>query len=593
CEQKVYQKRYNRKTDRNEVVEVPALSSESLDDEQDLKREYALVIHEVYDKKHERVNTIVGVNSPFILKAFRDVVGSHPTVASDFQRPVELESPFQMLVHHWDKLDAYRNETDDDDVRMHLHLLFDFMNAELGQDRERILGMVQKRQISFKATWAIFVPGELIICADSGHPWLLRCTKTAYEEYNNRGPVCHVYGQYTDFNGEIFGDAEHQIDLIQKRSFGGDNPANITDLGIYPFKFWEGDHEKLQKRLTERGRKMLEIRGACFKYYNGIAKYLKTPPYDYYDSDLDLRAGYWIPFLETGRIVLDRVLCEKETYLARTDVKVNPDSEIMLCPPFALGYSPTRKVWARYFIDSLSEIDWKPSPWESLMLPDRQKRILKGLVECHIFPDNPHEEAEQKGKGLVILLHGSPGSGKTLTAESAAEASHRIIITSSVGELDKDNRASSFEWRLKELLRFATAWGAVLLLDEADVFLERREETAGNEKKNALVAVFLRHLEYFSGIVFLTTNRIRAFDAAMKSRIHLALGYGPPTLEARRLLWLQFLNSVPDGEIDMVPDEDVDHLMIEKLNGREIAYVVHTARTIARSQKVPLQLEHL
>ena len=69
-----------------------------------------------------------------------------------------------------------------------------------------------------------------------------------------------------------------------------------------------------------------------------------------------------------------------------------------------------------FYIDSLEDISWKTSPMDSLLLPDRQKRILTALVSSHEFPDEAREEAELKGKGLVILLHGSPGSGKTLTA---------------------------------------------------------------------------------------------------------------------------------------------------------------------------------
>ncbi|KAK1834043.1 P-loop containing nucleoside triphosphate hydrolase protein [Podospora conica] len=593
CEQKVFQNRYNRKTDRTEVVEVPTLSSESLDEQQRQRREYALIVEEVYDSKHERANTILTVNSPFILSAFRHVVGSHPTVASDFSKPVELQSPFQMLIHAWDKLEAYRDETDDDHVRMHMHLLFDFMKAELGADRERILTMVAKRQISFKTAWAIFVPGELVLCMDAEHPFLLRLAKTAYEDYAKVGPVCHVYGNYTDSNGKVTGEAEHRVDVLQKRIFGGDHPANITDIPIYPLKFWEGDAEALQKRLTERGKKLLGIKGVCFKHYTGIAKYLKTPPWDYYESDLEGTGGYWVPFMETSRIVLDRALCEKETYLEKTNIKATATVDPMLCAPYAFGYSPTKKEWAKYYVDQIAEIEWKPSPWDSLMLPQEQKRVLKALVECHNFPSNPHEEAEQKGKGLVILLHGSPGSGKTLTAESSAEAAKRILITASLGELDRDNRAASFEYRLKELLRFATAWGAVLLLDEADVFLERREESAGSERKNALVAVFLRNLEYFSGIVFLTTNRIRAFDAAMKSRVHLALGYAPPGIGTRQELWATFLRRVPEEERELDLEEDLDELVRDRLNGREIAYIVHTARTIARSEGAKLGLGHL
>lgn len=51
----------------------------------------------------------------------------------------------------------------------------------------------------------------------------------------------------------------------------------------------------------------------------------------------------------------------------------------------------------------------------------------------------------------------------------------------------------------------AHGWGAVLLLDEADVYLERR--SINDLMRNSLVSIFLRLLEYFQGILFLTTNR--------------------------------------------------------------------------------------
>lgn len=79
----------------------------------------------------------------------------------------------------------------------------------------------------------------------------------------------------------------------------------------------------------------------------------------------------------------------------------------------------------------------------------------------------------------------------------------------------------------------------------------------------------------------------------MKSRIHLALGYGPPDIETRRQLWIKYLTPIPPESIQMDIDEDIDELLTERLNGREIAYAVHTARTIARHKGEPLMLEHL
>lgn len=105
--------------------------------------------------------------------------------------------------------------------------------------------------------------------------------------------------------------------------------------------------------------------------------------------------------------------------------------------------------------------------------------------------------------------------------------------------------------------------------------------------------VFLKELEYFSGIVFLTTNRITSFDRAMKSRIHLALEYTPPGIQTRQSLWTQILKSIPQEEIDLDPEDAVDSFVGFKMNGREIANTIHTARTIARFEKKPLLLDHI
>lgn len=259
-----------------------------------------------------------------------------------------------------------------------------------------------------------------------------------------------------------------------------------------------------------------------------------------------------------------------------------------------MGYSLSRKGWCQFFVDNTSEVRWKEDVWDKLILSGEQKEVLEALVSSHRFPENARDQPEQKGKGVVVLLHGTPGSGKTLTAETAAEGSRKALLPASLGELNRDNIPWAFEHNLKRVLQYATMWKAIVLLDEADVFLESREDFHGDTDRNALVAVFLKELEYFSGIVFLTTNRLATFDSAMKSRIHLALGYDPPGVEIRRQIWMQVLSRVPEDEIGMEDlDDAVESLLLENLNGREISNAINTARTIARFQKHKLQLEDI
>lgn len=90
--------------------------------------------------------------------------------------------------------------------------------------------------------------------------------------------------------------------------------------------------------------------------------------------------------------------------------------DVSLCPSYVYGFSLEKKEWCRFFVDNLSAVEWVPNALDSLILPAPQKRLLQGLVTGHKFPDRARNVAGLKGKGLVVLLHGVPGSGKTLTA---------------------------------------------------------------------------------------------------------------------------------------------------------------------------------
>lgn len=105
------------------------------------------------------------------------------------------------------------------------------------------------------------------------------------------------------------------------------------------------------------------------------------------------------------------------------------------------------------------------------------------------------------------------------------------------GDLGLDPR--SVETKLQDVMSMCSRWGAILLLDEADIFLEER--SLHELERNKLVSIFLRVLEYYEGIMFLTTNRVQTFDAAFQSRIHISLEYPELDKPARKAIWRGFL----------------------------------------------------
>lgn len=137
---------------------------------------------------------------------------------------------------------------------------------------------------------------------------------------------------------------------------------------------------------------------------------------------------------------MDRKTFQEEQYSNQVEIKPVDEVEPLLSPPFALGYSLSRKEWCRFLVDNTTAVAWNTGMWDSLILEAEQRLVLQALVTSHHFPDNPRDQSEQKGRGLVILLYGTPGSGKTLTAETAAEGSTRPLISTSLGELNKTDK---------------------------------------------------------------------------------------------------------------------------------------------------------
>jgi SpoVK/Ycf46/Vps4 family AAA+-type ATPase len=140
------------------------------------------------------------------------------------------------------------------------------------------------------------------------------------------------------------------------------------------------------------------------------------------------------------------------------------------------------------------------------------------------------------------------------------------------------------ESRLSNILEMIAKWNAVLLLDECDVFLEKR--SAHDLERNKLVSIFLRVLEYYEGILFLTTNRIDNIDPAFQSRIHVSMSYPDLNDESRRHIWETFIGKLENaGEWS---GKDVEELAKVPLNGRQIKNVLKSAALLSARKKEPL-----
>ncbi|KAK4207537.1 P-loop containing nucleoside triphosphate hydrolase protein [Rhypophila decipiens] len=290
----------------------------------------------------------------------------------------------------------------------------------------------------------------------------------------------------------------------------------------------------------------------------------------------------------------------------------NPPGEsfLLLLPSKILGFGLHDKKWKSLLVKHMHPVRWNKRAFEKLVLDNQKKELIEAMVTIHMNSNMSTDVIEGKGKGLIILLHGGPGTGKTLTAESVAELAERPLYRVTCGDIGTD--AESVERYLESVLYIGSIWKAVVLLDESDVFLEEREKT--DLQRNALVSVFLRVLEYYEGILILTSNRVGIFDEAFKSRVQLALHYPPLEEDGRWHIWDNFFkilqkqqdaqaqSSISLAHSGLAEDEKInvdelldktDALAKENLNGRQIRNAITSARQLARFRKKPLGYAHL
>jgi SpoVK/Ycf46/Vps4 family AAA+-type ATPase len=181
-------------------------------------------------------------------------------------------------------------------------------------------------------------------------------------------------------------------------------------------------------------------------------------------------------------------------------------------------------------VDDLVPYEYRPQLKQKLVLPPSQTELIDILTaEMDVLQD---DVIKGKGGGTTVLCAGPPGVGKTLTAEIYAEVTGRPLYRVHSGQLGLS--VGAMEVALKEALTRAQRWGAVMLIDEADVYIRKRSDDIA---ANAVVGVFLRVLEYFDGLLFLTTNRIDDIDDAIVSRCIALIRYQSPDQVARERIW--------------------------------------------------------
>ncbi|KAF2090153.1 P-loop containing nucleoside triphosphate hydrolase protein [Saccharata proteae CBS 121410] len=569
------------------------------------------------------------IQSPLLKELLKVVLKDYPGLMPGLNR-LELSGNFAPVIHRWAKLreaiDAFdASDEEQRESRIHGELLYGILQSEFKDLIDDTQDMMSKGVMTYENLWVMFEPGHVLYARIDGQETGLKLDYTAHGEDLRGEKFLMVYCKYIEWDGTKFG-----LNKLGIKIFMYEGIRRITSLPIYPLQY-HSEQTALRQRLLDRGAKAEGLAGTHYKAYAGMGWKKGAEP------------GTKDKFSIKGRVVIDAYGWNRfnpGSAVYTTAVHNNPvvallnewrmregdedpeseesdheeehvgddmpesgnfaeeeqgdgrapltEEQKLILSPLVRGYSLQTKQWLNFFVNSVKEIEWQKDAFKSLVLPDNQKELILGFAETQRNSKAYFDDViEGKGKGIIILLCGPPGVGKTLTAESVAEEMRAPLYMMSSGDLGLDPR--SIESKLQGILEMCTKWNAILLLDEADVFLEAR--SLHELERNKLVTVFLRLLEYYEGIMFLTTNRVNTIDPAFQSRIHISLEYSELSIESRRTVWTNFLAASPQAH--KITQRNLDSLALMNMNGRQIKNILKTAQLLASRKQATLEYEHI
>ncbi|KAJ8105713.1 hypothetical protein ONZ43_g7315 [Nemania bipapillata] len=553
------------------------------------------------------------IHSPFLLNALKSIIKYSSTAPSgdttgNFEDG-EFPHPYQDLFNHRQELYDYKKTTSvgpranhapewNAECDRHIDFLLEFLDKEPHVRIQSLEARWAKKTptTTFAGLWLLMKPGSDVYVLEHGQLNLYVVESVSggvdylsQSQWANRAESYSIRVWNLTYNGKTIGREDK---TIRVPVFDGE--MDILSLPLFPAKHYDKtDGGARRKQLLERGRMMFRFaRGPAYMEYTGVG--LKPGSKKYSNSRVIVTHEYpdeppkqaLRPPPPPPRRPLDPYQTHEDTTIGqrarapRCECSKYPNEttelsehQYMLCMSHMFAFILKDRIYDILDVGLLVDVRIVEDAIDRLVMrPESNKETIKAIVKTYTDGgQNGYFSADfikGKGEGQIFLLHGPPGTGKTLTAESVAEYTKRPLL--SITAADLGHEPIMLEKNLLKFFKDATSWDAIVLLDEADIYLERR--SPHDLRRNSIVSSH--------------------FDEAFISRIHVSIGYERLDEDARNKIWDNLFSKLKEDYKHGGPEIRYEYEAkqyikkdpeVKKLewNGREIRNAFQTAVALA------------
>lgn len=409
------------------------------------------------DEKNPKIT--LEIQSPHMKMAIKSCIPEFENTDIEQKSIVIADEP-RCIFHYRQELIKYHQrcaQNNNGEAATHVGFLLNYMFHQLASQilhfDQYMKNPLLQPALDFPNLWMAFTPGDLIHVrhlSSSSAPWdyvfrfhsmtRCRCSKPWCSDYDWK-----LKGFYIDYDGDNFGHLVHHVALPAYEGVKA-----LRDLRATPLKF-HPDKASLEEKFIARGKRFVGLSGYHFKHCRGPARLFQDTRVDSLVGEED-RFSHRLTHVSSNhpdvvitlslklfqinsRVIVDckmfsevkpthqpDLLMSQKCYRTESGQHLRmTDEEYMICDNNVAGYSLQHHKWGWFSVDTIREIEFDDDAFNCLIIQPTFKELMLSLVKSHSEEASTFDDfIAGKGRGLIFLLHGEPGTGKTLTAGTYA-----------------------------------------------------------------------------------------------------------------------------------------------------------------------------